>query len=238
MAQEAIIDGNLITDDRPLAVEVQNDVLAVDGPLTDAELRATPPAVEIQGSINGTLATLQMDAATAALTNIPYEHHEIHEGDMFDLFVYDTDLDDTDELIVAFTTAAAAEWVHLTVRAACSGASLFEILRAPTITADTGTDLTPINRNGNSANTSGVLSIKAVPVVNQATRNPTITNDGTQIWAETLGGNKNQSVGMTGGSRDERVLDQAVTHAIRITAEADNLIASLSCTYYEHTSVA
>ena len=49
MAQDALIDGNLITDARPLAVEVQNDVLAVDGPLTDAELRAT--AVPVSGPL-------------------------------------------------------------------------------------------------------------------------------------------------------------------------------------------
>ena len=49
MAQDALIDGNLITDARPLAVEVQNDTLAVEGPLTDAELRAT--AVPVSGPL-------------------------------------------------------------------------------------------------------------------------------------------------------------------------------------------
>jgi len=51
MAQPATIEGNLITNDRPLAVEVQNDVLAVDGPLTDAELRATAVPVDVEAEL-------------------------------------------------------------------------------------------------------------------------------------------------------------------------------------------
>jgi len=73
MAQEALIAGNLINDDRPLAVEVQNDVLAVEGPLTDAELRATAVHVDVEAELPagtqeiGSFADVALAAARAGL---------------------------------------------------------------------------------------------------------------------------------------------------------------------------
>ena len=254
MAQDALIDGNLITDARPLAVEVQNDTLAVEGPLTDAELRATavpvsgpltdaelratPPAVEAQARAGGVLTTPRLDAATSSMQVISYPHHEIHSGSSFSVSAEDVDLDEADELSISFTTGAGTKWLHMFAIAANSAACEFEILEAPTITLDTGTDLTPYNRNRNSETLSTMYSIKTVPVVNQATRDATITNDGTVIWLETMGGYKNASASAGASSREEWVLAPATVYSFRITGIADNGVASIGLHWYEHTDVA
>jgi hypothetical protein len=217
MAQEAIIDGNLINDARPLAVETQNDSQVVTGPLTDAELRATAPAVEAQGRASGTLTTPRLDASTSTMQGIDYPHHEIHSGSAWAIGVNDADLDTADELTIAFTTPDTTKWLHVVAIAA---------------------NLVPYNLNRNSATTSGILSIKAIPVANQATLTPTITNDGTAIWTESLGGNKNQGSSAGAATRDERILKQNTTYAFRLTGVADNGVASIGLHWYEHTDVA
>lgn len=254
MAQEAIIDGNLINDERPLAVEVQNDSLTVDGPLTDAELRATavpvsgpltdaelratPPEVEMQSRASGTLTTPRLDAATSSTQAVSYAHHEIHSGSAYALHATNADLDTADELSLSFKTPAGTKWLHVVPLVSCSSTARFEILEGPTITNDSGSDIVPLNRNRNSANTSGVYSIKATPIVNQANLDATITVDGVAIHDELLGAGKNYSGG--GGIRDadEYVLASSTVYAFRITGIADNGVVSLEITWYEHTDVA
>jgi hypothetical protein len=172
------------------------------------------------------------------MQGIDYPHHEIHSGSAWAIGVNDADLDTADELTIAFTTPDTTKWLHVVAIAANSANSTFEILEAPTITNGTGSDLVPYNLNRNSATTSGILSIKAIPVANQATLTPTITNDGTAIWTESLGGNKNQGSSAGAATRDERILKQNTTYAFRLTGVADNGVASIGLHWYEHTDVA
>ena len=251
MAQAALIDGNLINDDRPLAVEAQANSGVDIGDMTvnnaagaaavniqdGGNTITVDGTVTMQGIVGATPTTPRIDPATSALMTITYPHHEIHAGDSFVLFVEDVDIDAAEVLIIAFTTADATRWLHAVVVAANSAACRFEILEGPTITDDTGTDLVPYNRNRNSATVSTVRSIKAVAVANQATRNPTITGDGTVIWSETMGGYKNASGSAGSATRQEWIFDQGVTYAFRITAIANDGVASIAVNWYEHINV-
>ena len=174
------------------------------------------------------------DAATGALAIVDYPHHEVHEGEAYELSAIDVDLDTADKLTIAFKTPDTTKWLHCVVLASNSSASKLEVLRGPTITNGTGSDMVPYNRNHNSQNTSGVSSIKATPVAGQATLTPTITVDGTAVHTQVLGTGKDKG---SSGSRgdEERVLAQNTVYAFRITGLADNGLASLSVSYYEHT---
>ncbi len=228
--------GGSITVDGPLTdAELRALAVNVLGPLTDAELRATAPAVEAQYRADGVLTTPKMDPSTSSLQILTYWHHKVHDGDAYSLSAYNSDLDGTDELAIAFTVAAGIEEVHPVIVASNTATSLFEILENPTITNGSGSDISPVNRNRVSDNVSTILSIKAIPVANQANLNPTITVDGTQLFAETLGGNKNQGSGAGANDRDEWVLRPGRTYAVRLTGIGDNGVASLALFYYHTT---
>lgn len=237
MGQEAIIDGNLINDDRPLAVE-QQGAIAVQEPVTiDGDVD-----IHVEG------VAPKMDGATSTLSTTTYPHHEIHSGSAFAVHHYELDFDKASEIGVLFTTSNTAKWVHVIVLVDVATKALFEILRAPTI--DVGNYpaafYVPRNRNENSANASLVSSVRAVPVVNQVSLKrkadvTPITVDGFVLHCEAFGGKKGKT--QMSGVRDseEYILLQNTTYYFRLKGDNtgdDNVAASMEITWYEHTSVA
>ena len=228
MAEPVQLGGNRITDDRPLAVEPQG-VTAIAGDV-DIHVEGVAPSI---------------DAATDALTSVTYPHHEIHEGSAFAVHHYELDFDKASEIGVLFTTANTTRWVHVVSLVGVGTKALFEILRAPTIDVLNYpvAFYVPRNRNENSATTSGVLSVRAAPVVNQvslkrkADASP-ITADGFCLHAEAFGAKKGKT--MMGGVRDseEYMLLQNTTYYFRILGNNtgdDDVAASMEITWYEHT---
>jgi len=175
-----------------------------------------------------------VDASTHALLVIGYEHHEIHDGRGYVIGTYDADLDTDDELIIAFKTPDTLRYLHVLVDVENTVAGLFEILEGATITNGTGSDLQSFNANRNSSNVSGILNIEASPTAGKASKNPTITDDGTAIWQEILGATKQQGALSSGGGRHEFVLAPNTIYAFRLTGNADNGIASIDLSWYEH----
>jgi len=117
-----------------------------------------------------------------------------------------------------------------------SVASHFDILEAPTITADSGSEEDVVNRNRNSVNESGVLSIETTQQADMVTINPTITDGGTTIHAEAMGGYKNYpGSGLVGAGK--YILKQNTTYAFRLTSDTDNGVASVELFWYEHTDL-
>lgn len=297
MAESALINGNLINDDRPLAVEQQGAITIVD-PVTidgdvDIHVEGQAPqmddadklAVSVYGTdaapgditlnasaagnlevdvasplpagannigdvdvltINGTAPTF--DAATSALATTTYPHHEIHSGSAFAVHHYELDFDKASEIGVLFTTANTTRWVHVVALVGVGTKALFEILQAPTIDVANYpvAFYAPRNRNQNSATTSGVLSVRAAPVVNQVSLKrkadaAPITADGVCLHAEAFGAKKGKT--MMSGIRDdeEYVLLQDTTYYFRILGNNtgdDDVAASMEITWYEHTNVA
>ncbi|MCP3684643.1 MAG: hypothetical protein GY861_18405 [bacterium] len=175
------------------------------------------------------------DQSTGATNIVEYAHHEIHGGSSYMVGSYDPDLDNGEKIIVAFKTPNTTKWLHLLILVDNSSESTLELLEAPTITNDTGTDLVVYNRNRNSGNTSGALNIKASPAAGFATLGPTITATGTVIEAQMVGSGKEKVGGETRGT-SEFVLKQNTIYAIRLTALADNGSANVLLDWYEHTN--
>lgn len=182
---------------------------------------------------NGDL--IKFDDLTSALNVIDYAHHEVHSGSSYTVNINDNDLDNGDKLIIAFKTPNTLKHFHMVAIMKNTSSSLAEILEAPTITNGSGVEISCINRNRNSANTSGSLSIEASPIANKVSTNPTITGDGTVISAEYIGLGKDKG---TSETRDtgEIILKQNTIYAFRITGEADNGNATIKLVWYEHTT--
>ena len=175
----------------------------------------------------------RIDAMTHALIQIGYEHHEVHDGSSFMATAIDVDLDSGELLNITFTTPALTlGGIHMIAMASNSSASKFEILEAPTVTANSGTPMSVFNRNRNSSAVTAVKSIATVPI-SGATLTSTVTVDGTVIKTEIMGVGKNSGAS---GSRDEMelILKGATTYVFRITGLADNGLASIILTWYEH----
>jgi hypothetical protein len=189
------------------------------------------------GSIGPGVAAPKNDSTTMALNTIDYAHHEIHAGSSYEIETNDLDLDTDEALIVAFKTPNVSnKWMHCVAFYGVTGEAIGEILEAPTITVDTGSDLVAFNKNRNSINISDISTIETVPELGKATKNPTITADGTIISNVTIGEGRNRQ---SGESRDvlEWILKENTIYAFRITSKADNNIVQLSLVWYEHTNL-
>lgn len=177
------------------------------------------------------------DGISSATNIIDYAHHEIHSGSSFTVHVYDVDFDGAEVISVSFKTPDTSKWFHCLALVGSSTASTFEIGEGSTVTAGSGSAYTIKNRNRNSTKASSAVDTAGTPVANTATLNGTITNIGTVIHGEGLGGGKNQSGG--GGVRDadEYILKQDTVYSFRLTNGATaNGVASMEITWYEHTN--
>ena len=181
------------------------------------------------GNING----LPREKMTGAVETIDYGHHEIHEGESYTLSLNDPSLGIDETLIAAFKTPNTPnKWVHLIALVNTSGAAKFDTLEAPTITVDTGSDLTVFNRERNSTNISGVKTIETIPEVGEVTQDPTITDDGTILRTDSLGVGNNKTPGET---RDvsEWILKEDTIYAFRLTSLATGNIVQMNLIWYE-----
>ncbi len=206
------------------------------------EIDSTNP-LDVTGGItlqdpNDSTREVEFDPLFKAPLSISIDHHEIHEGDSFTAWVNDTDFDKTDTINICFSTPAGAKLIHMVPLVDCSIPSLFEILSNPTVTADSGTELTAVNRHFGSANVSIVESIETSPVAGDISYNCTIAADGTVKHVEALGAGK-KTLG-SGGSRgtQEFILAPSTTYAFRVTGVniTDNGVGAIVLTWYEHTS--
>ena len=177
-------------------------------------------------------ADLTIDSITGALATISTSHYEIHEGDMFKVDVNDDDLDTNDTLSIYLKTPNTTARIHMFYSAYSSGATTFELLEGPTVTAGTGSQLAVYNRDRNNANVSTVLDNTATPVANKTSLNVTTTADGTQLHHEMLGSGKNK---LSGDTRDanEWILKQNTGYVFRITGDSNDNRVNLILNFYE-----
>ena len=165
-----------------------------------------------------------IDASTLAQLYIEYAHHEVHEGDHFELGGYvDVGLNGTLEIIV--TTPNTTKWAHMLWVVDVTQSTILDIYRSPTTIAG-GTTLTPQNNNDNSSNTSG-LTILQDPA--------SIGGDGTLLpISHKIGANR------TSGSsvRDrELILKQNTAYLFRATSGAASNTINFTMSWYEHTAI-
>ena len=166
-----------------------------------------------------------IDKSTAATETIDYAHHEIHSGDHYYVEGYTT-ISTDGVLKVALVTPNTAKWAHLTWDISSNGMLTSEFYEdAEGISG--GSEVTPLNNNRNSSNTSSITLTSGV----------TATGDGTLISKSKWGGTGFKVVtGGAGARADELVLKQDTTYLRKFISGSDNNIISFKAMWYEHTS--
>lgn len=120
------------------------------------------------------------DKVTHALVTLPYEHHEIHEGDSF--FVhgsFDVTTSVTTFLVITPNTVTTS---HL-IFGFKAPAEYSVLLSENASVSSNGTALPSFNSNRNSVKTAGTLFFVG----------PTLVNTGTTLWQEKLGSGNTES---------------------------------------------
>ena len=175
------------------------------------------------GSGAGEIDDVRIDPSTNSIQVVDYEHHEIHGGDHY--FYCDYALNQSGSAVIdfIFVSPDTDKNPHLTFSMGASEGATMELYKgASGITG--GTSITPVNNNGNSANTSAVV----------LTKDPSaITSDGTRAAGYVAGG------GRTAGAvsrSNEIVLDRNATYLVRISSLATSNDIGWRAEWYEHTA--
>jgi len=175
-----------------------------------------------------------IDRSTNALKVIPYEHYEIHAGSHYQLYdVFDLPADDWIDM--RFVTADTAKWPHFDPLVSGEAGLELWIYEGVTINA-AGTAVTPINRNRNSANTSGMTMSYVIATTEAGLNTSTAIAGANQIGHAKIGSGK--SSGGDVQSRNENMLKQNTAYTIRIHSldNSATRYVNFQLTWYEHTN--
>jgi hypothetical protein len=165
----------------------------------------------------------RLDATTHSRNVIDYAHHEVHDGSSFGV-CYDADKTIGQAVEILLVTPDTTKWAHMTYSVENESEMAFALYEGTT-TSNNGTSITAYNRDRNSATAATTL----------AYHTPTITGDGTAIFAWHSGSGRGTPG--TGGDRGiiERILKQNTKYLFRMTATAAGWIA-IKIDWYEHTN--
>jgi hypothetical protein len=171
-----------------------------------------------------------IDRLTTAAVEVPYEHHEIHDGDMFVASHYVESVADGNYVRLCFKTGA--KYAHVYASFYASALAFARVREAPAYTDNTGSPKAVYNHNRSSAKTSTVIDISQNPdVANQATTDPTLTSAGTILIEEVLGGG-NRS-GSASRSEEEFVLAPNTFYCFEVESGAAGTTCGVVLNWYE-----
>ena len=164
-----------------------------------------------------------MDSAFKSLIWIDIPHHEIHDGHSFILAATQTALGDGDTFTLTCTTPNTTKWLH----SVFGGIGLYEyylkVYENPTVDTP-GSAVTPVNRNRNSANTSGATF----------TVDDVLTSPGTLIFENYV--TSGRRVGGLGEQRQEYILKQNEQYVFHLESDRAANILTGVLEWYEHTN--
>lgn len=183
--------------------------------------------------LKGTGEHTDEDPFVPQIETIDTFHKEIHDGNAFTTYAYSTDLDTDAYLAIAFTTPNTTKRIHIIGAMSCSSLALAQAWEGSTITPDTGTSRTVVNRDRNSSTNSVVLSIETTPVANTVTINPTVTVPGMKLAVDVLGTTGRVKI----SPLNKIILKQNTTYVFAIKSLADNGKAGIRLTWYEKTDL-
>lgn len=169
---------------------------------------------------------VEQDVYTGALFGIMYEHHEIHEGNHYEVTDIDTDVDTGAPKYWLVRTPDTAVRIHFSGGYYADAAGLWEFYENPTVN-NVGSALTVHNNDFNSANTATCfLYYDAVS-----------GGDGTLKWKQKTGasGTPLESSGGSGRREREFILKQNEDYFIKFTLDADDTLAGIEINFYETT---
>jgi len=183
----------------------------------------SPVQLGIDG--DGNIRMIKIDKITDALLSIPYEHHEIHEGDSF--IVCDVQNIDTTTQKWLITTPNTTKYAHIIFDIEATGEVDLKVLQGSDRAGVTA--LANINRRRVGTPTSGTVLVHRT------------TSGGTTDGATTI---EHKRVGATGvgsktiaagGSRglNEYILKPNTKYVVLIETFA-NIYVSMCLDWYEH----
>ena len=174
----------------------------------------------------------RIDASTGSLMMVSYEHHEAHSGSAY-LVTNNAAGGDGTKSTVTFATPDTTKWIHVIATARSNVEALFTVGEAATISAPSGINYQPRNKNRNSTKTSGLLPAGSTGLVGNVTTGATVTSFGT-VLEEIHFGSGVKSGGSERG-QNEWVLRQNTTYAFEVQSQAATSEVSIDLHWYEHT---
>ena len=171
---------------------------------------------------------LPVDDVANAIQTIDYAHHEIHGGNAY-FAVYSGTVNTGGTVEIRIATPDTTKWAHMTILVESALAATASMFYPTTKTHNAGNAITPMNRDNNSSNTSGLTLCHT----------PTGTESGTAVLLQYIGASATGgrvAVGGGAGGRNEFILDQNSSYLIRAVSRADNNSMSIILDWYEHTS--
>lgn len=174
-----------------------------------------------------------VDGITTSIRVVDYAHHEVHSGSSYRI-EHNASGGSGTKATVSFTTSDTAKWLHVIVTARGNVESVYTMGEGATITAASGTDYIPRNKNRNSTNTSTVISAGSAGGAGYATIGGTVTDFGTTLESLHFGSGKQQGGGERG--TDEWILKQNTTYAFEVESQAVTSEVTCELHWYEHTN--
>jgi hypothetical protein len=170
---------------------------------------------------------VRADLSTRALVAINYEHHEVHNNNLYMVSDYAT-VDDGNTRELLIETPDSLEWAHFTFEVIGTYETTVQFYEATTKT--TGTSMTEINHNRNSSNTTNVV----------VTHTPGSSGDGSLIFQAKFGGDTGPAMagGIRGNIRPEQelMLKQNTKYLLRITSGTDSNNITTLMGWYDHAN--
>ncbi len=171
-----------------------------------------------------------LDSVSNATITVGFSHHEIHEGDSF-FIINSVVVNDGIDLEIRIQTPDTAKWAHMVMEVVSTGETDLDLYESTSLTHVGGNALTAINRNRNSANTSGLTICHT----------PAGSGDGTLIVAIKVGidtgsGANHRLSGGNANARGEIILKQNTAYLARISSGTDGNRIAVVLDWYEHTN--
>ena len=146
------------------------------------------------------------DKLTNATVTIDFPHHEIHDGELFEVYLYDATLANTASINISTPNPIGAT-AHFTFDGGCGGDALLELLEGATVTGGDAVVVHNMNRNYDDSSLAAVT-------------NTTLGGTPTTLVSVFMpGGQRQQAAGASGGTREglEWITDPAKSYAVRVT---------------------
>jgi hypothetical protein len=169
---------------------------------------------------------LLVDSITGALSTIPVVHHEVHEGETFEVSWFDANVANNGVLAILLQVGNTHS-PHLTFNVACGGDCQVELIEGPTVNA-AGTPLVISNMHRQGGGASSCI----------ATHTPNVAGGDVLLNIAQPGGSGPHATGSTTRSNVERVLHRGWYYLIRGTNLSGGAqIMSVQLGWYEESMI-
>jgi len=157
----------------------------------------------------GLYRNIELDSEFNGPVVLDPDHHEVHEGNHYFYKNFVDFVGGADETVYfMFITPDTDTRIHAKVSLYANVEFEAYIFRDGTVSVN-GTQVTTVNNRGDSPNTAELVAYAG----------PTVTTDGTQIWASKMGSGKN-ATGVAPGLNHEIVGDQNTIYLFKLVKKA------------------